>query len=94
MLGMKTCYSLSSKSFKLVTHFLRKDVDCSKPLFEVVTFSDKVKEPIANFELVINRDWSGCEITSVLFGTDNFSYYHCPFPDCNKKLKKYSMKAL
>ena len=46
MLGMKTCYSLSSKSFKLATHFLRKDVDCSKPLFEVVMFSDKVKELI------------------------------------------------
>ena len=95
MLGMKTCYSLSSKLFKLATNFLRKDVDCSKRLFEAVKFSDKVKEPIVNIELVIIRDWIGCETTSVLFGTDNFSYYHCPFPDCNKKLrKKYSMKAL
>ena len=81
MLGMKTCYSLSSKSFKLATHFLRKDVDCSKRLFEAVKFNAKVKEPISNIELVIIRDWSGCEITSVLFRTNNFNYYHCPFPD-------------
>ena len=91
---METCYSLGSKSLKLATHFLFQDVDQSKRLFEAVKFSDKVQEPIAKIELVIIRDWSGCEITSVLFGTDNFNYYHCPFPDCNKKLrKKYSMKA-
>ena len=90
----ETSYSLGSKSIKLVTHFLRQDVYCSKRLFEAVKFCDKVKKPIAKIELVIVHDWSGCEITSVLFGTDNFNYYHCPFPDCNKKLrKKYSMKA-
>ena len=91
---MDTCSFLGSKSFKLATHFRRQDVYCSKRLFEAVKFSDTVKEPIAKIELVIIRDWSGCEITSVLFGTDNFNYYHCPFPGCSKKLrKKYSMKA-
>ena len=91
---METLYSVGSKSFKLTTHFLRQDVHCSKRLFEAVKFSDNVKEPIAKIELVIVRHWNGCEMTSVLFGTDNFNYYHCPFPDCNKKLrKKYNMTA-
>ena len=91
---METLYSLGSKSFKLTTHFLRQDVHCSKRLFEAVKFSDNVKETIAKIELVIVHHWNGCEMTSVLFGTDNFNYYHCPFPDCNKRLrKKYNMKA-
>ena len=78
---METLYSLGSKSFKLTTHFLRQDVHCSKRLFVAVKFSDNVKESIAKIELVIVRLWNGCEMTSVLFGTDNFNYYHCPFPD-------------
>lgn len=89
---LETYHSSGPKCFKLETFTPDEQVHCSKRLFEAIKSIDTV--PMAKIKLAIVPDWSGCAITTVIFKTDNFNYYHCPFPDCKKKFrKKYDIRA-
>lgn len=85
-------FSSRSKSLKLITVSPHSSVHCSKRVFKAVKFNNN--KPIAMIKLAIVGDWSGCAMTTVIFGTDCFNHYYCPFPDCNKKFrKKYNIRA-
>lgn len=84
--------SSKSKSLKLETFSPHSGVHCSKRIFEAVLIRNK--ESIANIQLAIVGDWSACAMTTVIWGTDCFNHYYCPFPDCNKRFrKKYNIRS-
>ena len=77
-------YCLQPKSFTLETLFPHQGVQCSKGVFEAAKLSGNV--PFAVIKLSIVHDWSGCSMTTMVFGTDSFNYYCYPFPYCQKKV--------
>ena len=79
-------YYLESKSFTLETLFPHQEVQCSKSVFEAAKLSGNL--PVAVTKLSIVHDWSGCSMTSMVFGTNSFNYFYCPFPYCKRKFRK------
>ena len=79
---------LESESFTLETLFPHQEVKSSKGVFQAAKLSGNV--PVAVIKLSIVQNWSGCSMTTTVFGTDSFNYYYCPFPYCRKKFRKKS----
>jgi len=81
----------SKNILTLETYAPQPEICSLKCVFEAVKFS--VKEPTSKITLEVAIGWRACKITSVIFGTDEFNHYHCPFSGCIKKFRKrYKMR--